>query len=208
MKVLTAAVASARLQKFERSHGMRRSSKWPKKPYTRTGDRGETGLLFGGRISKADLAPSAYGACDEACAALGLVRSFNSDPGLELVLKKLQRHLFVVGAELACAPENRDKLVPGVTAVDDAMVTYVEELIDGVLEHVEPPRAFVLPGQNTLSAMLDLARTVIRRAEREVVALYNSGWIQNDALLAYMNRLGDLVYVLARWKEQSDYERL
>ncbi len=187
---------------------MSRRKRWPSKPYTRTGDSGETGLLFGGRISKHEAAPQAYGACDEACAALGVARSHNSDPGLEIVLKKLQRELFVVGAELATAPENRSKLEPGKTAVTKDMVRSLEELIDLILEHIEPPRAFVLPGQNVLASHLDFARAVIRRAERAVVAARESDWPVSDELLAYMNRLGDLVYVLARWQEGSRYERL
>lgn len=182
--------------------------RWPVKPYTRTGDTGETGLFFGGRVSKDDFAPEAYGACDEACAALGVARAMNTDPGLEIILKKLQRELFVVGAELATAPENRSKLEPGETAVTAEMVKSLEELIDVVLRFVDPPRAFVLPGGNPLAAALDFARTVVRRAERAVVAAYRSGWVSNDELLAYMNRLGDLVYVLARWREGSRYEKL
>lgn len=182
--------------------------RWPAKPYTRTGDAGQTGLFFGGRVLKDEAAPESYGACDEACAALGLARANNSDPGLEIVLKKLQRDLFVVGAELATAPENRSKLQPGETCVTAEMVKSIEELIDVVLAYVDPPRAFVLPGQNSLAAQLDYARTVIRRAERAVVAAHRSGWVSNDDLLAYMNRLGDLVYVLARWQEGSRYERL
>ncbi len=187
---------------------MSRAGKWPSKPYTRSGDRGDTGLFFGGRVRKDDVAPRAYGACDEACSALGLARAHNTDPGLEFLLKRLQRDLFVVGAELATAPENRDKLVPGETAVTAEMVRSLEEVIDGVLEYVEPPRGFVLPGQNVVAAALDYARTVIRRAEREVVSAAEAGWVSNEHLLAYMNRLGDLVYVLARWQESSRYERL
>lgn len=182
--------------------------RWPNKPYTKTGDDGTTGLLFGGRVAKDEGPPRAYGACDEACAALGIARAVNHDPGLELVIRKLQRELFVVGAELACSPRNRAKLVPGKTSVTQDMVDSLERLIDGVLEHVEPPRGFVLPGQNPVAAALDYARTVIRRAEREAVALHRSGWVSNPQLLAYMNRLGDLVYVLARWQEGSRYERL
>jgi cob(I)alamin adenosyltransferase len=187
---------------------LRRNKPWPSKPYTRTGDTGETGLFYGGRVRKDDAGPEAYGACDEACAALGLVRAINTDPGLEIVLKKLQRDLFVVGAELATAPENRSKLEPGETSVSEKMVRSLEDLIDAVIEHTDPPRAFVLPGQNALAAQLDYARTVIRRAERAVVSAHRSGWVSNDNLLAYVNRLGDFVYVLARWQEHSRYERL
>ncbi|MER3396214.1 MAG: ATP:cob(I)alamin adenosyltransferase [Acidimicrobiia bacterium] len=187
---------------------MRSKKKWPFKPYTRTGDSGETGLLFGGKVKKYDPGPEAYGACDEACSALGLARAANTDPGLEIVLKKLQRELFVVGAELATAPENREKLRPGETKVSAEMVQSLERLIDALLEFCDPPRAFVLPGQNLLAAYLDYARTVIRRAERAVVAAQAAGWVSNEYLLAYMNRLGDLVYTLARWQEGSKYEKL
>ena len=135
------------------------------KVYTRTGDDGTTGLLFGGRVGKDDVGPEAYGAVDEAVSALGLARA-ELEPGSELheLLVQLQRELFVVGAELATAPDNRAKLKPEVSLVTAEMVTRLEPIIDDVTARFDAPREFVLPGQNPVAAALDLARTVIRRA--------------------------------------------
>lgn len=184
------------------------SGKWGEKPYTRRGDDGSTGLLYGTRVSKDDLAPEAYGSCDEACSALGLARAETDDPELEEVIKRLQRELFIVGAELATAPENHGKLEAGKTAITDSMVEDLEAMIDDLLSKVEPPREFVLPGQNKCAAALDLARTFVRRAERATVALRRANGLPNDAVLRYLNRLSDLIYMLARWQEGEEYERL
>src|SRR5215470_16093455 len=146
--------------------------------YTRTGDDGTTGLLYGGRVGKDDTGPDAYGAVDEAVSALGLARA-EAERGSELdvLLVRLQRELFVVGAELATAPENRRKLTPGVTAVTAAMVDALEPIIDDVTTRYDPPQEFVLPGENRTAAALDLARAVVRRAERRCVAATREGWL-------------------------------
>lgn len=185
-----------------------KSKTWGEKPYTRRGDDGSTGLLYGSRVSKDDLAPEAYGAVDEACAALGLARAAAGDGELADMIKDLQRELFIVGAELATAPENQSKLEPGKTAVTDAMVKHIEAVIDGLLETVDPPREFVLPGQDACSASLDLARAIIRRAERRAVTMQRADRLPNASVVAYLNRVSDLIYMLARWREGDDYERL
>jgi cob(I)alamin adenosyltransferase len=174
----------------------------PRKVYTRTGDDGTTGLLFGGRVGKDTLGPGAYGAVDEAVSALGLARA-EAERGSELdqLLVRLQRELFVVGAELATAPENRAKLEPGVTLVTDAMVEALEPIIDDVTARYDPPQEFVLPGENRVAAALDVARTVVRRAERESVAAANADWLPDSFVVPYLNRLADLVFTLARWQE-------
>jgi len=174
------------------------------KVYTRTGDDGTTGLLFGGRTAKHAAGPSAYGEVDEAVSALGLARA-ETEPGSELheLLIRLQRELFVVGAEMATAPENRSKLTPGVSLVTQAMIDDLEPLIDDITDRYEPPREFVLPGENRTSAALDLARAVVRRAERAAVAAVHDGWLAGSLTVAYLNRLADLVYTLARWQEGS-----
>src|SRR5215470_3526801 len=125
--------------------------------YTRTGDDGTTGLLYGGRVGKDDTGPGAYGAVDEAVSALGLARA-ETERGSELdqLLVRLQRELFVVGAELATAPENRTKLEPGVSLTTSDMVTALEPIIDDITARYEPPREFVLPGENRVAAALDL----------------------------------------------------
>jgi cob(I)alamin adenosyltransferase len=173
------------------------------KVYTRTGDDGSTGLLFGGRTGKDDAGPATYGAVDEAVSTLGLARA-EVDPGSELhdLLVRLQRELFVVGAELATAPDNRRKLDPEVSLVTPEMVSSLEPIIDDITTRFEPPTEFVLPGENKLAAALDLARTVVRRAEREAVAATRVGWLGADSsVVPYLNRLADLVYTLARWQE-------
>lgn len=173
------------------------------KIYTRKGDDGTTGLLYGGRVPKYDVGPAAYGDADEAVAALGVARA-ECEPGGELfdLLVDLQRQLFVVGAELATRPENRPKLVDGATRVTAGMVEALEPLIDDVTARFEAPREFVIPGENRVSAALDLARTVVRRAERRAVEAAQAGWLEPDShVVAYLNRLSDLVWTLARWQE-------
>jgi cob(I)alamin adenosyltransferase len=173
-----------------------------RKVYTRTGDDGTTALLFGGRVAKDAPGPAAYGAVDEAVAALGLARA-ELDDGSELadLLVRLQRELFVVGAELATAPENHARLQAGTTLVTDEMVAALEPIIDDVTGRFEAPQEFVLPGESRVAAALDVARTVVRRAERESVAATAAGWLSDSAVVAYLNRLADLVYTLARWQE-------
>ncbi len=173
------------------------------KVYTRTGDDGTTGLLYGGRVAKDDLGPAAYGAVDEAVSALGLARAATT-PGDELnvLLIRLQKELFVVGAELATAPENRRKLTPEVSLVSAGMVTALEPIIDDITTRYDPPREFVLPGENAVAAALDLARTIVRRAERESVRARAGDWLDDSSeVVRYLNRLADLVYTLARWQE-------
>lgn len=174
-----------------------------RKVYTRTGDDGTTALLFGGRVAKDAPGPTAYGVVDEAVSALGTARALATEPQLADLLVRLQRELFVVGAELATAPKNRTKLEPEVSIVTAAMVTALEPVIDDLTARYEPPQEFVLPGENPVAAALDVARTVVRRAEREAVAAAAQGWLDGSEVVAYLNRLADLVYTAARWQEGS-----
>ncbi len=174
----------------------------PRRVYTRTGDDGTTALLFGGRVDKESPGPAAYGAVDEAVAALGLARAeVARGSELDELLIRLQRELFVVGAELATAPENRARLEPAVSLVTDDMVSALEPVIDDVTSRFDPPQEFVLPGENRAAAALDLARTIVRRAERAAVGAARAGWLDGSRVVAYLNRLADLVYTLARWQE-------
>lgn len=166
--------------------------------YTRTGDDGSTGLLFGGRISKADAVPEACGSVDEAVALIGLARSMSRRADLAEELLGTQRELFVVGADLAANPAERAKLEPGVSLVTQEMVENLESWIDRIVADHPLPTSFVVPGANPVAATLDVARTAVRRAERRVVALLEHGADVNDAVLRYLNRLSDLLFVLAR----------
>lgn len=168
------------------------------KVYTRAGDDGTTGLLFGGRVPKNSPLPVAYGGVDEAQAALGVVRAeLEPDHELAPILVTLMRDLWVLMAELATLPENREKLSPGQSLVTADMVDALERLIDDVSERFEPPREFVVPGQTRVAALLDVARTVVRRAERDaLVAL-----VEGSHVGPYLNRLSDLLWTLARWVE-------
>ena len=168
------------------------------KIYTRKGDDGSTRLLFGGSVCKDDVAPEAYGAVDEAQAALGLARAETGDGSeLDELLVRLERDLWVVMGELATAPDNRQKLVAGTSLVTKDMVDGLEPLIDEISARFEPPSEFVVPGQNRLAALLDVARTVVRRAERRALGVAVDG----SHVVPYLNRLSDLLWTLARWQE-------
>ena len=168
--------------------------------YTKTGDDGTTGLLYGGRVPKDDLATEAYGTTDEAVAAMGLARSSTNDPTMAEEILTLQRELFVIGADLATNPDERGKLVPGVSLVTGEMTERLETRIDELVADRPLPEVFVVPGANQASAALDLARSTIRRAERAVVALERAGREVNPEVRRYLNRLSDLLFVLARWE--------
>ena len=168
--------------------------------YTGTGDDGTTGLLYGGRISKADPATEAYGAVDEAVAAIGVVRSLTDNVTFAAELLHLQREMFVVGADLATNPDERARLQPGVSLVTHDMVVRLEKLIDRTVADHPLPNEFVVPGATPTSASLDVARSVARRAERRTVAFRDAGGPVSDDLLHYLNRLSDLLFCLARWQ--------
>jgi cob(I)alamin adenosyltransferase len=183
---------------------------------TTRGDDGTTGLLFGGeRIAKDDLRAEAYGTIDEAVAALGVARAnlgakrrIGTLPaglgGLAPLILRFQRELFVVGAELATNPAAWDRLEDGRTRVSEAMVRGVERDLVELEKHVEMPREFVVPGETPTSAALELARTILRRGERRAVALQREGLVPGPNLIPYLNRLADLVWVLARAAEHAE----
>ena len=170
------------------------------KIYTRKGDDGTTGLLYGGRVAKDDPAPVAYGDVDEAQAAIGVARA-GCERGTELdeILIGIERDLWVLMAELATAPDNRSKLTDGASRVTASMVTDLEARIDAISERFEPPTEFVVPGDDLVAAQLDVSRTVVRRAERSALRVAVDG----SHALAYLNRLSDLLWTLARWHEGS-----
>lgn len=170
------------------------------KIYTRAGDDGTTGLYFGGRVPKNSPRPIAYGDVDEAQAAIGVARASlgPDDARLDEILIGVQRDLWVLMAELATATENQDRLVDGTTRVTTAMVTRLEPLIDELTARFDPPTDFVVPGASTASALLDMARVVVRRAERTALDVDATGHV-----VPYLNRCSDLMWAAARSCEPS-----
>jgi cob(I)alamin adenosyltransferase len=164
------------------------------KIYTRTGDTGETSLFDGTRARKDDARVDAYGEVDELNAWLGFVRASALDPALDQELLALQRDLFALGAQLA---DPADKLAPRVTkaVIDDDHIVRLEQLIDRLEGELPPLRRFIVAGGTSAGAALHIARTVCRRAERRIVALDPP---IDPILLRYVNRLSDLLFVLAR----------
>lgn len=180
----------------------------PDRVYTRRGDDGSTQLLFGGksRVPKCGARVNAYGESDEAVAALGVARAEAADAGhddvAEIVLR-VQRELFVLNAELATAPADRSRLEPGVSLVTPEMTGALEAAIDDLTGRFEQPTDFIVPGNSRTGAALDLAARVVRRAERAIDALAREEDVRPEAR-TYVNRLADLVWVLARYAERSE----
>ncbi len=166
--------------------------------YTKKGDDGTTGLLYGGRVAKDAGAIELNGAVDEAQACLGVARAQTERGGeLDTVLIDVERDLYTLMAEVATAESNREKLRPGVTLVTEDMVEKLELMIDAVATRFEMPTEFVIPGESRCAAALDVARTVVRRAERQAVANRTEG----SLVQKYLNRLSDLIWALARLEE-------
>ena len=180
--------------------------------YTRTGDKGTTHLVGGAKVAKDSPRVEAYGAVDELNSVLGLARVFNAEAlargdgageagpeaatrELDEILKRLQNELFDLGSELATPPGAE---YPGMFVVGDAQVTALEKLIDRCQKELEPLKSFILPGGGAVGAFLHQARTVCRRAERDVLRLSRVEEVGAPAI-KYLNRLSDLLFVLARW---------
>ena len=168
--------------------------------YTKTGDDGTTGLLYGGRVPKDDLVTEAYGTTDEAVAVMGLARSLTTDATMVEEIIVLQRELFVVGADLATNPDERARLQAGVSLVTADMTERLETRIDELVAERPLPEVFIVPGASPASAALDVSRSTIRRAERSVVGLERAEREVNPEVRRYLNRLSDLLFVLARWE--------
>jgi len=160
--------------------------------YTRTGDKGETGLFGGVRVPKDSTRVEAYGSVDETNSALGLVRSGLSDPEIDLVLQELQKDLFAAGADLANAQKGKE-----MSRITAERVSELERIIDRFESELPPLRAFILPGGCMTGASLHFARAVARRAERRIVTLSRKEEI-DEQLIPFINRLSDLLFVLAR----------
>lgn len=171
------------------------------KTFNKKGDGGETSLLYGTRVAKSDDRCEAYGTIDEAVSLLGLAKNF-CQPEVKDILSSLQRDLFIIGTELATPQEHYAKLETKGKVVRPEMVQRLEDLIDEFEAKIDMPREFIIPGACMSSAALDVARAVIRRAERRVVAFKYSGQFTNEEAMKYLNRLADLVFTLARYEEK------
>ncbi len=171
--------------------------------FNKKGDSGETSLLFGERVAKSDPRCEAYGTIDEAVCFLGLARQL-CQPEVKDIVLKIQQELFVVGTELATPAEHYSKLIEKGKTVNAAMVQQLESWIEDLEDKVKMPKAFIIPGGTSIgSAALDIARTIIRRAERRVIALKQAGMVKNDEVLKYLNRLSDLIFTLARYEDNQ-----
>ena len=170
------------------------------KIYTKAGDSGETGLFGGARVSKDDARVEAYGTVDELNCALGVVRAaLKGDEDYAPIVARLQSELFDLGAELATPPERLDtKLGQRVPLVTDQRTSELENEIDRFEAPLEPLKTFILPGGTPAAVALHVARAVCRRAERRTVALAHIDTVRPEAL-RYLNRLSDLLFVLARY---------
>ena len=165
---------------------------------TGTGDSGYTGLLGEQRVPKYDPRPDTFGTVDEATSALGLARAAATDPRVKDIIYQVQQELYLLMGELATPPENYEKMGLRMTIEH---VQRLEQVEDALKQEVEIPNKFIIPGDSLDGAALDLARTIIRRAERMAVKLLHDGIIQNVEVVRYLNRLSDLVFILARYIE-------
>ena len=165
---------------------------------TGTGDTGYTGLLGEQRVPKYDPRPDTFGTVDEATSALGLARALTSNTEVKQIIYQVQQELYLLMGELATPPENYEKMGLRMTPEH---VQRLEQVENALKAEVEIPNKFIIPGDTPDGAALDLARTIIRRAERMAVKLLHDGVIQNGEVVRYLNRLSDLIFILARYIE-------
>ena len=169
------------------------------KLYTRMGDEGYTGVLGRERVPKYDLRPSAYGDVDEATSFLGVAKTLTMSAHHRVLLQQIQHDLYALMADLATLPEatTRPAWLKG------ERVDWLETQTDALEAAIEIPPAFILPGDSQAGAILDVARAVVRRAERQVARLYHQGELRNNDPLRYLNRLSSLLFVLARQEDRA-----
>lgn len=173
------------------------------KIYTKSGDAGETGLLFGGRVPKNDPRCEAYGEADFATSAMGLARALSQDARVKEILLAAQRQMFTLSGELATDAANHARYAANFHAITAEDVDGLEALIDELSAQVELPPKFIIPGASAASGALDLARSALRAAERRIVGLDQQGLLPNGELLRYVNRLADLLFMLARYEDRA-----
>jgi len=164
--------------------------------FSKKGDKGKTSFLNGERISKASLRPNAYGTLDEASSALGLAKTFTLNEAILEMIQAVQEDLLMLGARLSdTAPDSE-------YSIGTERIQRLEEWIVKIQEEVPIPRHFIYPGVNSVSASIDLARSIIRRAERVATALKEAGEIDSAEVHSYLNRLADFLFILARYAEK------
>lgn len=166
--------------------------------FSKRGDQGETSLLGGQRVPKYDPRPETYGVLDEASSVMGVARAMTRNQRIKDILLSVQKDLLMMGAELSALPEDVRKLSK---RIDDADVRRIEDLIDDLQKDVKLKNEFIYPGETVVSAQIDVARTVIRRAERNAARMKDEGLVKNPEIHKYLNRLADMLFTLARYEE-------
>ncbi len=166
--------------------------------FSKRGDKGETSLLGGQRVPKYDPRPETYGVLDEASSVMGVARAMTRSQKIKDILLAGQKDLLMMGAELSALPGDVQKLSK---RIDESDVQRVEDLIDDLQKEVKLKNEFIYPGETVVSAQIDVARTVIRRAERNAAKMKDDGLVKNPEIHKYLNRLADMLFTLARYEE-------
>jgi cob(I)alamin adenosyltransferase len=168
--------------------------------FSTRGDGGETSLLGGQRVPKYDPRPETYGVLDEASSALGVARATTKNQKIRDIILSVQKDLLIMGAELSSVPEDIQKLT---RRIGEGDIKRLEKIIDELQKNITLKNEFIYPGETPVSAQIDVGRTVIRRAERKAAGLKNEGLLRNAEINRYLNRLADMLFVLARYEEQK-----
>ena len=176
----------------------------PRSVTTKKGDSGYTDMLYGDRVSKADDIIEACGILDEVVAQTGLARAASNDDWIKERLLQIQNKLFSVGAELATTAEMRTRLNQKFVTIEPTDVEQLEtEIIDYIEQRIDLGNSFIIPGNSQASAMIDMAKTVVRRLERYIVKLETNGKVHNPNIIKYLNRLSDAMFLLARYQDRE-----
>ena len=176
----------------------------PRSVTTKKGDSGYTDMLYGDRVSKADDIIEACGILDEVVAQTGLARAASDDDWIKERLLQIQNKLFSVGAELATTAEMRARLNQKFVTIEPTDVEQLEtEIIDYIEQRIDLGNSFIIPGNSQASAMIDMAKTVVRRLERYIVKLETNGKVHNPNIIKYLNRLSDAMFLLARYQDRE-----
>lgn len=168
--------------------------------FSTKGDGGETSLFGGQRVPKFDSRPDTYGTLDEASSALGVAKAATKNQTIKDIILSVQKDMLIMGGELSTLPEDIEKLT---RRIDETDVHRLEKLIDDLMKDVRMKNEFIYPGETVISAQIDVGRTIIRRAERKAAKLKAEGLVDNAAIHQYLNRLADMLFVLARYEEQK-----